>query len=134
MTGKIEVLLLDGAGACPGKGCSAYAEFLSAYKRGPKKLRMKEAILEVEKHGINHSQPWLGGPPIKFKTLEFNIYYHRKMLEAMVAGPSVKKPGFLPGVDNEFNESMRGCAACGDRLKALSKCSKCHKVFYCSRE
>jgi hypothetical protein len=45
-------LLLDGARACPpedsngleGKGCRSYADFLTEYKKHPKKIHMKEAI------------------------------------------------------------------------------------------
>ena len=50
-------LLLDGAGACPpedsngldGKGCSSYANFLAEYKKHPKKIRLKEAVREINR-------------------------------------------------------------------------------------
>ena len=139
-----DVTLMAGAGACPpedsngldGKGCNAYADFLKAYKRNPKKQKMKEAVKEAS-GSINYSRPWTGGPPIPFKPFEFNIEYHRMLMEAMIAGPSVKtrKGNFamMPGED-KYKESMKGCAKCGNRLKALSKCAGCRTVSYCSRE
>ena len=76
------VTLMAGQGACPpedsngldSKGYSAYADFLKAYKRNPKKQKMKEAMKEASR-SINYSKPWAGGPPIPFKPLEFNIEY-----------------------------------------------------------
>ena len=138
------VTLMAGKGACPpedsngldSKGYSAYADFLKAYKRNPKKQKMKEAVKEASR-SINYSKPWAGGPPIPFKPLEFNIEYHRMLLSLMIAGPALKTQrgnfAMMPGKD-KWKESMKGCDNCGNRLKPLSKCTGCRKVSYCSRE
>eukprot|EP00985_Skeletonema_marinoi_P027975 scaffold23659_cov205-Skeletonema_marinoi.AAC.7 len=136
------VTLMAGEGACPpedsngldSKGCCAYADFLKAYKRNPKKMKMKEAVKEASR-SINYSKPWAGGPPISFKPLEFNIGYHRMLLTLMLAGPALKtKKGNFAMPDGKYKESMKGCDNCGNRLKPLSKCTGCRKVSYCSRE
>ena len=134
------VTLVAGMGACPPednnglpeKGCRSYAEFLDAYKKNPKKLKMKEIVREVNKTAMNYSKPWMG-PPITFKPLEFNITYHRNLLNCMLAGPSVKSKGHIAG-DEGFRESMKGCEFCGNRLKVLMKCVACQKVSYCSKD
>jgi len=103
------VTLMAGKGACPpedsngldSKGITAYADFLKAYKRNPKKQNMKEAVKEASR-SINYSKPWAGGPPIPFKPLEFNIEYHRMLLSLMIAGPALKtqRGNFaMPGKD-----------------------------------
>ena len=143
---EASVTLISGNGACPPedsngleeKGCISYADFLKSYKKNPKKLRMKEAVKEASK-SINYSKPWLGGPPIPFKPLEFSLEYHRNVLKQMIAGPSVKTvKGMFPRAENtyekQFKESTEGCQKCGDRLKALSKCTGCRQVKYCSRD
>jgi len=136
------VTLMAGEGACPpedsngldSKGCAAYADFLNAYKRNPKKQKMKEAVKEASR-SVNYSKPWTGGPPIPFKPLEFNIEYHRMLLSLMIAGPALKtQRGNFPMPVNKYKESMKGCDMCGNRLKPLSKCTGCRKVSYCSRE
>ena len=137
------VTLMAGEGACPpedsigldSKGCRAYADFLKAYKRNPKKLKMKEAVKEASR-SMNYSQPWDGSPPIPFKPLEFNIRYHRRLLSLIISGPAVKTRrgnfAMMPG--EKYKESFKGCDNCGNRLKPLSKCAACKKVAYCSRE
>lgn len=133
------VLLLGGAGACPpedsngmdGSGSYGYAEFLKEYKAKPKSLKMKEAIRNAETSAINYSKPWMGGPPLKFRPLNFDIVRHRLYLKAMIAGPTVQKKGAFG--DGEFKESFKACIGCGIRLKALSKCRGCG-AWYCSRD
>ena len=136
------VTLMEGAGACPpedsngldAKGYRAYRDFLKEYKRNPKKQKMKEAIKEIRRSN-NYARSWIGGLPIPFKPLEFNIEYHRMLMKAMIAGPSVKTPkGVFAVTDGKFKESFKGCDNCGNRLKTLSKCAGCRKASYCSRE
>ena len=145
--GDGEVVLLDGAGACPpedgngleSKSCSGYAQFLAEYKKNPKKLKMKEAIREVNRHATNYNSSWLGHP-VPFRPLEFDIARHRMLMKAMLAGPSVKSrkgmhANFHDGNGpDHYRESFKGCDNCGDRLKALSSCADCGKAYYCSRE
>ena len=137
------ISLISGKGGCPpedsngleGKGNRSYAEFLEAYKKNPKKMKMKEAVKEVNKHAINYSNPWMGGS-ITFKPLQFDIVYHRTLLHCMLAGPTVRarKGRMGENRDDKFHESTRGCDCCGSRVKALSKCNACKKASYCSRE
>ena len=137
------VTLMAGGGACPpedsfgldSKGSRAYADFLEAYKRNPKKQKMKEVVKEASR-AINYSRPWMGCAPIPFKPLEFNIIYHRMLLSLMLSGPAIKtQRGNFPIVSGEkYKETMKGCDNCGNRLKPLSKCSGCRKASYCSRE
>jgi hypothetical protein len=136
------VSLVEGKGSCPpedsngldGKGCSSYAEFLKSYKKNPRKIKMKKALKEASA-SVNYTNPWVGGPPIPFKPLDFNIVYHRKLLSLMLAGPSVKTTrGTFPSARGEkYKESYEGCHACGYRLTTLSKCTRCRRVQYCSR-
>mmetsp|Transcript_6115 Transcript_6115/g.13337 ORF Transcript_6115/g.13337 Transcript_6115/m.13337 type:complete len:464 (+) Transcript_6115:108-1499(+) len=135
------VVLIDGAGACPpedgngldGKSNCGYAEFLSSYKKNRKKLKMKEAVREATRTATNYAKPWMG-PPVKFRPLEFDIAFHRRMLQSMLAGPSVKKKNSALKDREAFHESTRACNNCGDRIKVLNKCTACRKVSYCSRE
>jgi len=132
------VVLLEGAGPCPPedsngleyKGSKAYAEFLAEYKQSPNKASVKKAISEIETMAINYSRPWMG-PPIKFS---FDIDRHRLMMRTMLQGPTVQNQGMLRFGSDQFKESMRGCAHCGDRVKALQRCSRCREVWYCGRE
>ena len=142
VTEEDSVNLMAGKGACPpedsngldSKGCGAYADFLVAYKRNPKKQKMKESVKEASR-SVNYSTPWTGGPPIPFKPLDFNLEYHRRLLSLMISGPHVKtRRGNFAMPDNKYKESMKGCDHCGNRLKPLSKCTGCRKVSYCSRE
>ena len=138
-----DVTLIDGAGGCPpedscgleNKGCGGYAELLEMVRRGPNKAEVKAALKEVSRTAVNYSRPWTGGPPLPFRPLEYNLDYHRSLLDLMVTGPSVKKTGQFPVEGGEcFKESMRECSNCGSRLKTLSRCLGCKKVWYCSRE
>jgi hypothetical protein len=135
------VSLVEGKGSCPpedsngldGKGCTFYAQFLKTYKKNPRWPEMKKAVKEASR-SINYSRPWAGGPPIPFKPLDFNIVYHRKLLSQMLAGPAIKTArGAAPSRGAKYDESYEGCHACGDRLKTLSKCTRCRIVRYCSR-
>ena len=137
-----DICLVDGAGACPPEdsngldcaGCNGYADFLQEYKRTPTSRRMKEKINEIENSARNYSHPWTG-VPIKFTPLVFDVEYHRSVLKMMLVGPAVLKPkdAMLPGNTDPFKESYKSCTGCGDRMKALMKCSKCG-MWYCSRE
>lgn len=136
------VTLLAGKGACPpedsngieaqGKSCEGYAKFLAAYKRNPKKKDMKKAVREASQ-SQNYASPWLGGPPIAFKPLHFDICYHRNLLRHMLLSPSVKRSmkSFLE--HQGYHESTRACEGCGTRLKTLLRCTACEKVSYCSK-
>jgi hypothetical protein len=91
---------LDGAGACPpedsngldGKSCRSYANFLAEYKKHPKRIRLKEAVREINRSAQKYCNPWMG-PAIRIKPLDFDIDYHRLFLTVIIAGPSVKKKG-----------------------------------------
>ena len=75
------------------------------------------------------------GPSIKFKPLQFDILYHRNLLRHMIDGPSVKsKNTNNQSFEEKYRESMKGCGCCGNRLKALMKCTACGKVSYCSKD
>ena len=128
--------LLEGGGACPpedsngleGKGNRSYAEFLAQYRRHPASCRA--AIREMEKGAVNYSEPWIG-PPRRFEPLTFDLQWHRDLLNAMLAGPTVQKPKMRSGF--EFKESNNACAVCGQRLVTLKTCARCEAVFYCSK-
>jgi hypothetical protein len=131
---KGKILLLEGKGGCPPEdsiglemqGSYGYAEFLEEYKKNPKK--QQHVIREVEQTAVNYSQSW-AGIPVKFRPLEFDIAFHRSLMQMMLSGPSVSKEEFGRG----FVESMRACACCGSRVKALQRCSRCKQVWYCSK-
>jgi hypothetical protein len=94
-----------------------------------------EAIAEVEKTACNYAAP--SGQPRRFEPLRYDLDYHRLMLKAVLAGPSIKRLRHDgPGVESAdlFKESVSACAACGDRLKILRECGGCGKVVYCSPE
>ena len=138
-----DVTLVDGAGGCPpedsngleGKGCGGYAELLEMVRRGPNKAKVKAALKEVSRTAVNYNKPWTGGPPLPFRPLEYDLNYHRSLLNMIVTGPSVKKIRSHPSEGGEcIKESMRECSNCGSRLKTLSRCLGCKKVWYCSRE
>lgn len=132
------VNLLDGFGACPpedgkgveGRGCLGYAEFLRAYKKNPRKPKVKEAVREM-KTAHNYA-PSAGSPNTNFNPLHFDIDLHRRMLKQAVAGPSLRLNGALGST--KLKASTSGCAVCGNRLKAVLNCSRCGKGAYCSRE
>jgi hypothetical protein len=132
------VALLDGVGACPpedstglgdGSGSDAYAEFMTKFKKNPKSCQKG---INAAQNAVNYRSNWLTGSPLTFEPGRFNLNFHRVMLEAMVAGPTVQKPK-CTGID-KFVEKTNECAGCGDRLKPLSKCARCKKASYCSRE
>mmetsp|Transcript_16068 Transcript_16068/g.36762 ORF Transcript_16068/g.36762 Transcript_16068/m.36762 type:complete len:486 (+) Transcript_16068:98-1555(+) len=137
-----DVTLVDGAGGCPpedsngleDKGCGGYAELLEMVRRGSNKAKVKATLKEVSRTAINYSKPWAGGPPLPFRPLEYNLNYHRSLLNMIVTGPSVKKIRTHPVEGECFKESMRECSNCGSRLKTLSRCLGCKKVWYCSRD
>lgn len=132
------VQLLDGFGACPpedgrgvdGRGCLGYAEFLRAYKNNPRKPKIREAIKKMGTAKNITAKP--GMPRTRFDPLRFDIGLHRKALEKSIEGPSLRIKGAFGGT--KIKLSTRGCGFCGDRLKAISKCSGCRKVSHCSRE
>jgi Plasmid pRiA4b ORF-3-like protein/MYND finger len=130
------VHLLDGAGACPpedGNGLDGlrYSEFLQEYKANPNSSKMKKTIRSVESSAVNYSKPWTGCEPIKFRPPDFDIQHHRLFLDLMIAGPTVQKTGKLG--EEGYKHSIKACTGCGNRIKALLKCSKCG-TLYCSRE
>ena len=137
------VTLMGGRGACPPEdslgldrqGCKGYEEFLNDYKSNPNEEEVQE-VMKKARSALNYSRPWTGGPPIPFKPLEFNIEYHRMVMNAMIAGPLVTMRKDCYGIPGEekYDESYEGCEKCGSRLKILSKCSGCRTVSYCSRE
>jgi hypothetical protein len=132
---------LDRAGSCPpedsngldGNICKSYENFLAEYKKHPKRIRLKEAIREINRSAQkycnrsaqNYFNLWMGAA-IRIKPLNCDIDCHSLLLTAMIAGPSVKKKGTL-GI-YMFKESISGCANCGNHLRATMKCSKCSKV------
>jgi len=117
------VSLLDGAGACPpedGKGvekrgCLGYAEFLSSFKKNPRKPKMREAIREMKT--AHNCAPSAGRPNTNFNPLHFDIEQQRRILEQAIAGPSLRIKGALLS-STKLVASTSGCAACGNRLKA----------------
>lgn len=133
------VLLLDGSGACPpengtgveARGCLGYAEFLRLYKKNPKKPKVKQALREM-RTAHNYATFLIGTSNTKFDPLYFDINLHRRLLDEAVAGPSLRITGAL--FSTIIKVSTTGCAGCGNRLKALHKCSGCAKAAYCSRD
>lgn len=129
-----EVRILDGFGACPpedsngleGKGCASYAEFLKKYKSKPQacKKALKEAAAST-----NYQQT-----PFGFDPLTFNINYHRVLLEALMSGPKVALRNCMDIGLGQFKETDSKCWKCEDKLKPLSKCSKCQVATYCCRD
>eukprot|EP01104_Vermistella_antarctica_P020311 TRINITY_DN864_c0_g1_i2.p1 TRINITY_DN864_c0_g1~~TRINITY_DN864_c0_g1_i2.p1 ORF type:complete len:444 (+),score=88.20 TRINITY_DN864_c0_g1_i2:48-1334(+) len=135
------VELIDGRGAPPpedsnglkSKGPRAYRQLLEICKKTPKSAAVKQATQEIERSASNYTSSWLTGRPIKFKPFDYDLEFHRLMLRGMLLGPEVKKCGLVGSID-PFKEVVKSCQTCGERLKRLSRCAGCAKVFYCGRE
>lgn len=130
--------LISGSGACPpedsnglqGKGNGSYADFLEEYKANPKSAKSIRAMRDIQTEASNYNSSWLTGRPVPFRPLEYDLAYHRRLLGAMVQGPTVTKPGDL----HTFGEESNCCNLCKDRLKPLMSCSQCKVTKYCCRE
>jgi hypothetical protein len=131
------VEILAGSGACPPEDSNGlgsckgnYGDFIRKYKANP--ASCAQSIREIENTALNYTQDWLTGRCLRFEPLNYDIERHRRLLNAMLAGPSVKKPDsvFL----NEFKEVLNECALCKERLKPLMTCARCMSIRYCSRE
>ena len=130
-----QVTLIEGHGGCPpedgngldGKSNHCYVEFIKKYKRNA--ASCKRNIQEANRSS-NFVANCVTGLPVQFTPLDYNVEFHRYILELVLSGPTLSKP---VKKFNSFKEVTKSCGVCSDRLKPLLKCP-CGMIHYCSRE
>jgi hypothetical protein len=118
-----------------GKSCRSYANFLAEYKKHPKRIRLKEAVREINRSAQkycnqsaqNYCNPWMG-PAIRFKPLDFDIDYHRSSPSYGDDGWPIcqekrnLKYGYVQGVNKQLGQLWQSPQANHEMFKMLKGC------------